>query len=82
MHHQLLPPDRIVYSQCCALAPQTLTGLEALGYKVERSSWEFGDMMVIAVDAAGRLQTGADPRGRGVGLVFEAMPSGRRSGAR
>ncbi len=82
MHHQLLPPDRIVYSQCCALAPETLAGLQALGYKVERSGWEFGDMMVIAVDAAGRLQTGADPRGRGVGLVFEAMPSGRRSGAR
>jgi gamma-glutamyltranspeptidase/glutathione hydrolase len=82
MHHQLLPPDRIVYSQCCALAPETLAGLQTLGYKVERSGWEFGDMMVIAVDAAGRLQTGADPRGRGVGLVFEAMPSGRRSGAR
>jgi gamma-glutamyltranspeptidase/glutathione hydrolase len=82
MHHQLLPPDRIVYSQCCALAPETLAGLQALGDTVERSGWEFGDMMVIAVDAAGRLQTGADPRGRGVGLVFEAMPSGRRSGAR
>jgi gamma-glutamyltranspeptidase/glutathione hydrolase len=77
MHHQLLPPDRIVYSRCCALAPETLTGLRALGYKVEPSSWEFGDMMVIAVDAAGQLQTGADPRGRGVGLVFDAMPAPR-----
>jgi gamma-glutamyltranspeptidase/glutathione hydrolase len=82
MHHQLLPPDRLVYSQCCALAPETLAGLQALGYKVERSSWEFGDMMAIAVDADGRVRTGADPRGRGVGLVFDAMPSGRRSGAR
>ena len=82
MHHQLLPPDRIVYSQCCALAPAALEGLQALGYKVERSGWEFGDMMVIAVDAAGGLQTGVDPRGRGVGLVFEAMPRGRSGTAR
>ena len=82
MHHQLLPPDRVVYSQCCALPAATIEGLGALGYKVERSSWEFGDMQAITVDAAGRVAAGSDPRGRGVSLVFEAMPKTRATAAR
>jgi gamma-glutamyltranspeptidase/glutathione hydrolase len=82
MHHQLLPPDRIVYSPCCALPAATLEGLAALGYKAEPSSWEFGDMQVIAVDATGRVAAGSDPRGRGVSLVFEAMPKARAATAR
>ena len=69
-HHQLLPPDRIIYSRCCALETQTVQELRALGYTVEPSSWEFGDMQVVTVDAAGRVEAASDVRGRGVSVVF------------
>jgi gamma-glutamyltranspeptidase len=44
--------------------------LRALGYTVEPSSWEFGDMQVVTVDAAGRVEAASDVRGRGVSVVF------------
>ena len=69
-HHQLLPPDRIIYSRCCTLETQTVQELRALGYTVEQSSWEFGDMQVVTVDAAGRVDAASDVRGRGVSVVF------------
>ncbi len=68
-HHQLLPPDQIIYSRCCALPDDTLKGLRAMGYKPVVSPWEFGDLEVIAVDDAGTVSAGSDPRGRGVSLV-------------
>jgi gamma-glutamyltranspeptidase / glutathione hydrolase len=71
-HHQLLPPDKIIYSRCCALPDDTLAGLRALGYKPVPSEWEFGDVQVIEVDEAGRVSAGADPRGRGAAIVDEA----------
>lgn len=71
-HHQLLPPNVIVYSQCCALGDaSTLEGLKRLGWDVRKSSWEFGDMQLIDVDAGGNTNAAADPRGRGVARVFE-----------
>jgi gamma-glutamyltranspeptidase/glutathione hydrolase len=69
-HHQLLPPDRIIYSRCCALEAQTVEELRALGYTVEPSSWEFGDMQVVTVDDDGRIEAASDPRGRGMSRVF------------
>jgi gamma-glutamyltranspeptidase/glutathione hydrolase len=74
-HHQLLPPDHIIYSQCCALPADTLAGLRAIGYKPEVSPWEFGDLQVIAVDDAGTVSAGSDPRGRGVSLVEDVASS-------
>jgi gamma-glutamyltranspeptidase/glutathione hydrolase len=74
-HHQLLPPDQIIYSVCCALPNDTIEGLRALGYKPQQSPWEFGDMQVIAVDAAGTVTAGSDPRGRGVPIVEAIMPA-------
>jgi gamma-glutamyltranspeptidase/glutathione hydrolase len=71
-HHQLLPPDRITYSVCCALPADTITGLRAMGYNPQQSSWEFGDVQAIAVDEAGQVSAGSDPRGRGQAIV-EAM---------
>ena len=68
-HHQLLPPDRIIYSQCCALPDDTLKGLRALGYNPQPSPWEFGDVQVVAVDKAGAVSAGSDPRGRGLAIV-------------
>jgi gamma-glutamyltranspeptidase/glutathione hydrolase len=71
-HHQLLPPNVIVYSQCCALGDaSTLESLKTLGWDVRKSSWEFGDMQLIDVDAGGNTNAAADPRGRGVARVFE-----------
>ena len=75
-HHQLLPPDRIIYSRCCALPADTITGLRAMGYKPEMSPWEFGDLQIISVDDAGRVSAGSDPRGRGESLV-EDIPATR-----
>ena len=70
-HHQLLPPDQIIYSVCCALPADTLDGLRARGYKPMQSKWEFGDVQAIWVDASGKVSVGSDPRGRGVGLVAD-----------
>ncbi|MBM4216815.1 MAG: gamma-glutamyltransferase family protein, partial [Gammaproteobacteria bacterium] len=71
-HHQLLPPNVIVYSQCCALGDtSTLEGLKSLGWDVRKSSWEFGDMQLIDVDAAGQTTAASDPRGRGVARVWD-----------
>ena len=78
-HHQLLPPTRIVYSRCCALGDaQVLAGLAELGYDVEPSGWEFGDVQLIDVDDAGVVTVGADPRGRGEARVFEQRAPPRR----
>jgi gamma-glutamyltranspeptidase/glutathione hydrolase len=74
-HHQLLPPDRIIYSPCCALPADTLAGLRALGYKPEPSPWEFGDLQVIEVDEGGNVSAGSDPRGRGLSIVEEHLPA-------
>ena len=71
-HHQLLPPDQIIYSVCCALPAETIDGLRARGYKPTQSNWEFGDVQIISVDASGKVSVGSDPRGRGVGLVAAA----------
>ena len=83
-HHQLLPPDRIIYSICCALPAESITGLRALGYKPEQSPWEFGDVQVIDVDEAGHVSAGSDPRGRGVPRVEainRAAPTSRHAPA-
>jgi gamma-glutamyltranspeptidase/glutathione hydrolase len=69
-HHQLLPPDEVIYSPCCALPEATITGLRERGYSPRAGDWEFGDVQVIWVDAAGQASTGSDPRGRGEGLVL------------
>ena len=71
LNHLLLPPDRIIYSRCCALEAQTVQELSALGYTVEPSSWEFGDMQVIERTPDGGLAAAADPRGRGQARVIE-----------
>ena len=70
-HHQLLPPTLIVHSKCCKLGDeQSLGELKALGYDVRQSPWEFGDVQLIDVDAAGTVSAAADPRGRGEARVF------------
>ena len=68
-HHQLLPPDRIIYSVCCALPADSIAGLRALGYNPVQSPWEFGDLQVIAVNETGEVSAGSDPRDRGVAII-------------
>lgn len=72
-HHQLLPPDRIIYSRCCALTADTIAGLRAIGYNPQPAPWEFGDLQVIEVDGAGVVSAGSDPRGRGLAIVDGSM---------
>lgn len=69
--HQLLPPNLIVYSRCCALTETTRNELTAMSYRVEKSPWEFGDMQIIEVDESGRLMPASDPRGRGESRVID-----------
>ncbi len=64
-HHQLLPPDEVIYSPCCALPEATITGLEERGYAPRPSDWEFGDVQLVWVDSGGKVSAGTDPRGRG-----------------
>ena len=64
-HHQLLPPDEVIYSPCCPLPDATIAGLKDRGYAPRPSDWEFGDVQIVWVDAAGVVRAGADPRGRG-----------------
>ncbi len=68
-HHQLLPPDRIIYSPCCALPRDTIEGLRKLGYTPQQSPWEFGDLQAIEVSDQGEVTAGSDARGRGLSLV-------------
>jgi gamma-glutamyltranspeptidase / glutathione hydrolase len=74
-HHQLLPPDRIIYSRCCPLPADTLAGLRAIGYNPQMSPWEFGDLQIISVDDAGAVSAGSDPRGRGLSIVEDVAPA-------
>ena len=41
-----------------------------MGYTLEDQGWLMGDIQAIRVDGR-RLQTGSDPRGRGVGLIVK-----------
>ena len=68
-HHQLLPPDEIIYSPSRPFSADTIAGLRALGYNPKASSWEFGDVQVVAVDKDGAVSAGSDPRGRGLSIV-------------
>ena len=84
-HHQLLPPDQIIYSRCCALPAETLQGLRTLGYKPEVSPWEFGDLELIEVGEGNKVSAGSDPRGRGLSIVEDVAalraPSRSKSSA-
>jgi gamma-glutamyltranspeptidase len=55
-----------------------------MGYHPKPSTWEFGDLQVIAVDDAGGVSAGSDPRGRGVSLVEDvaARPAVKAVAAR
>lgn len=65
-HHQYLP-DHIEHEPD-ALAAATREQLQAKGHELHDVGRTFGDMHAILWDrAAGRLETGTDPRGEGAG---------------
>jgi gamma-glutamyltranspeptidase/glutathione hydrolase len=69
-HHQLLPPDLIVYSPGRPLSEATISALADKGYRAEPNSWEFGDMQVIYKDGPG-VVAASDPRNRGESRVID-----------
>ena len=68
-HHQLLPPNLIIYGPDRPLPAETLTGLGDRGYQTI-SPWEFGDMQVIYDDGED-VQAASDPRNRGESRVID-----------
>ncbi|HZW59952.1 MAG TPA: gamma-glutamyltransferase [Woeseiaceae bacterium] len=72
-HHQLLPPDEIVYSPGRPLPDETISALGDIGYDARPNDWEFGDMQVILKDGEG-LHPASDPRNRGDSRVIEQQP--------
>lgn len=69
-HHQLLPPDLVTMSVARPLPEETISALGDRGYRVEPHSFEFGDVQVIWRNGEA-LSPAADPRDRGVGLVYD-----------
>jgi gamma-glutamyltranspeptidase/glutathione hydrolase len=71
-HHQLLPPDLVVFSPGRPLPPETVSALGDNGYRAEPNEWEFGDMQVITNDGT-RLQAASDPRNRGQSRIITGL---------
>ena len=72
VHHQLLPPDTIFEEPYAGLTAATHAQLTARGYHFVNQGWN-GDIQAITCAASG-CQAAADPRGRGVAVVFADQP--------
>jgi gamma-glutamyltranspeptidase/glutathione hydrolase len=70
VHHQLLPKDLITYSPTPPLVPDTIKGLEAMGYQVEPHFFEYGNVQLIWRDEDGVLSAVSDPRFGGESAVI------------
>lgn len=68
VHHQLLPPNTIFEEPYAGLSASVRAQLKRRGYDIVNQGWN-GDIQAITCDASA-CQAAADPRGRGVGLVF------------
>ncbi len=67
-HHQLLPPDMIMYGPSRPLPEEVVSELEDRGYRL-MAPWDFGDMQVI-YDNGEAVQAASDPRNRGESRVI------------
>lgn len=72
-HHQLLPPDLIIFGPSRPLPDETLSLLGDRGYRTI-SPFDFGDIQVIYDDGNG-VKAASDPRNRGESRVIDADPS-------
>ena len=68
-HHQLLPPDLIMYGPSTPLPDDVVSELQARGYRL-MAPWDFGDMQVIYDDGE-TVQPASDPRHRGESRVID-----------
>jgi len=68
-HHQLLPPKTIYWEPYHPITGELAAQLQAMGYTLEGQVFQ-GDVQLIRVDGATPLPA-ADPRGAGVGRVFQ-----------
>jgi gamma-glutamyltranspeptidase/glutathione hydrolase len=71
-HHQLPATFVIRHDRGREIDPAVMKRLVAMDYTVQPNSWgPLGDVMLIVVDEAGRIDAAADSRGRGLAEVFE-----------
>jgi len=68
-HHQLLPPDLILYGPGRPLPDETISELGDRGYRLI-APWDFGDMQMIYDDGE-TVKAASDPRHRGESRVIE-----------
>jgi gamma-glutamyltranspeptidase/glutathione hydrolase len=68
-HHQLLPQKTIYWEPYHPVTGELAEQLTAKGYTLEGQSFN-GDVQLIRIDGT-TPQPGADPRGVGVGRVFQ-----------
>ena len=68
-HHQLLPPDVIMYGPSRPLPEETVSELGDRGYRLV-APWDFGDMQVIYSDGES-VEAASDPRHRGESRVIQ-----------
>lgn len=68
-HHQLLPPDLIMYGPSTPLPDDVVSELQDRGYRL-MAPWDFGDVQVIYDDGQ-TVQPASDPRHRGQSRVID-----------
>ncbi len=67
-HHQLLPKDLVTMSQNESLSKHAQQELEAMGYRVEPHSFEFGNLQVVTKKNS-KLTAASDSRFIGISIV-------------
>jgi len=67
-HHQLLPPDLIMYGPSRPLPKETVSALGDRGYRLF-APWDFGDVQIIYDDGES-VRAASDPRNRGESRVI------------
>ncbi len=72
-HHQLLPPDLVVFSPLVPLPEETISALGDQGYRAEPAPYAFGDLQII-LRKPDEVQAASDPRKRGESRVLPASP--------
>ena len=68
-HHQLLPPDLIMFSPTTPLPEETISALGDMGYRPNPAFYPYGDLQIVLSDDSG-MQAASDPRKRGESRVL------------